>query len=344
MSSVVQIDQRTRAIIIGGGIAGPATAMALQRVGIDAVVYEAHPPVAEDVGSYFTITTNGIYALRALGLDDIAVEIGFPARQTVLLNDRGQRLAAVPFGRALPDGTVSQTIKRTRLSRALVDEAIRRGVTVEFGKRLIDASTTANGGVTARFEDGSEAAGDLLVGADGVHSVIRRLIDPDAPAPRYVGLVNFGGYTAGVQVPGEPESWHMIFGRRAFFGYQVDPRGGVVWFANVPRERVSAAELAATSIATWQEHLAELFADDRGPAVELIRHGKIELAADNTHDLPRVQRWHAGAMVILGDAAHAPSPSSGQGASMAIEDAVAERLARFSSWSSPLLESQVTGR
>ena len=72
----------------------------------------------------------------------------------------------------------------------------------------------------------------------------------------------------------------------------------------------------------WRHQLADLLADDAGPAAELVRTGTLELAGDNTYDLPHVPTWSRGAMMIIGDAAHAPSPSSGQGASMALEDAV----------------------
>ena len=72
----------------------------------------------------------------------------------------------------------------------------------------------------------------------------------------------------------------------------------------------------------WRQQLVEMFADDTGPAAALIEHGELELAGDNTYDLPHVPTWHMGRMIMIGDAAHAPSPSSGQGASMAIEDAV----------------------
>src|SRR5690349_17834616 len=65
-----------------------------------------------------------------------------------------------------------------------------------------------------------------------------------------------------------------------------------------------------------------LFAGDQGPALDLIRRGWLELAGDNTFDLPHVPRWYRGRMVVLGDAAHAPSPTSGQGVSMAMEDGV----------------------
>jgi 2-polyprenyl-6-methoxyphenol hydroxylase-like FAD-dependent oxidoreductase len=312
----------TRALIVGAGIAGPATAMALQRVGISATVYEAHPRTGAEVGSYLTVTPNGLAALRAVDAHQAAVAVGFPTRQNVMWSAGGERLGAVPLGRPLPDGTVSQSLKRARLSRALEDEAIRRGVRVEYGKRLAGAETTPDGGVLARFADGSTARGDLLVGADGIHSPTRRIIDPSAPGGRYVGLTNFGGYTPHAGLPAEPEAWHLIFGRRAFFGYSLDPSGGAFWFANVPRPPISPDERAATSAGEWQRRLIDLFAADHGPAADLIRRGALDLVADNTFDLPHVPTWHRGPMIVIGDAAHAPSPSSGQGASLALEDAV----------------------
>jgi 2-polyprenyl-6-methoxyphenol hydroxylase-like FAD-dependent oxidoreductase len=314
-----------KALIIGGGVAGPVTAMALQRAGIDAVVYEAYPPPDTEVGSYLGLASNGLDALRAIEADKPVLAAGFPSPTNVLWSGRGRRLGAVSNGGRLADGTTSHTIKRARLYQVLHDEAAGRGIEIQYGKRLVAADVAADGRVSAEFQDGSRATGDLLVGADGVHSTVRRLIDPDAPGGRYVGLVNFGGYTPAGQGPaptGPPGVWNMIFGRRAFFGSIVDDDGGTVWFANVPRPPVTPAERAATTPEQWRRQLLELFAGDHGPAVELIAAGRLELTADNTHDLPTVPTWHRGPMVIIGDAAHAPSPTSGQGASMAAEDAV----------------------
>ncbi|MFL6265958.1 MAG: FAD-dependent oxidoreductase [Actinomycetes bacterium] len=309
------------ALIAGGGIAGPVTAMALQHAGVDAQVYEAHLPGTGDAGSYLTVAINGLDALRAVGADKPVLAAGFPTPANVLLSGTGRRLGTVSNGGRLADGTVSHTVKRARLYQALHEEAAGRGIRIEYGKRLAAAEPTA-GGVLATFDDGTQASGDLLIGADGVHSRARRLIDPAAPSPRYVGLVNFGGYTPDSAGTAEPGAWHMIFGRRAFFGYVVDPDGGTVWFANVPRPAVTAAERAAISPEQWRRQLVELFAGDHGPAGDLIAAGTLELAGDSTHDLPSVPTWHRGPMVIVGDAAHAPSPTSGQGASMAAEDAV----------------------
>ena len=311
-----------KALIAGGGVAGPVTAMALQRAGIEAVVYEAHVPGDGEAGSYLTVATNGLDALRAIDADKPVLAAGFPTPTNVLLSGGGRRLGAVSNGGTLPDGTVSHTVKRARLYRALHDEAAARGIRTEPGRRLVGAEAMPGGGVVAAFADGTREQGDLLVGADGVHSATRRLLDPAAPAARYVGLVNFGGYTPGSAGTTEPGTWRMIFGRRAFFGYVADPAGGTVWFANVPRPAVSPAERAATTPGQWQRQLVELFAGDHGPASDLVAAGTLELAGDSTHDLPSVPTWHRGPMVIVGDAAHAPSPTSGQGASMAAEDGV----------------------
>jgi 2-polyprenyl-6-methoxyphenol hydroxylase-like FAD-dependent oxidoreductase len=314
--------RQRRALIIGGGPAGSTAALALQHVGVEPVVFEAYPRSPVDVGSYLGVATNGLAALRAVEAHHLVRAVGFPTRKNVLWNHNGRHLATAPFGTMLRDGTPSLTLKRARLSRALEDEAIRRGVRVEFGKRLDSAVETRDGQVIARFTSGTEAVGDVLIGADGLHSVTRRLIDPSASEPRYVGLTNFGGYTPDARLSFEPEAWHMVFGRRAFFGFTLDLSGGAVWFANVPRPQISAAERAATTNEDWQRQLMALFADDHGPAVDLIRRGRLELAGDNTFDLQHVPRWHRGRMIILGDAAHAPSPTSGQGASIAMEDGV----------------------
>jgi 2-polyprenyl-6-methoxyphenol hydroxylase-like FAD-dependent oxidoreductase len=309
-----------KALIIGAGVCGPVTAMALQRAGIDAVVYEAHLPQEAEAGSYLTVATNGLDALRAIGAESPVMAAGFPTSHTVLFSGTGKRLGAAPIGSTREGCLVSHTIKRAHLHRRLFQEATRRGVRIEFGKRLIHAQATPSG-ACATFDDGSHSTGDVLIGCDGVHSPTRTIIDAHAPKPRYVGLLNFGGYTPN-HVAGEPGAWHMIFGARAFFGYVPDLAGGTVWFANVPRRAVSRAERETTTTDQWKDWLGNLFNADRGPASALIAAGTLQLAGDNTHDLPFVPTWHNAPLVIIGDAAHAPSPSSGQGASLAIEDGV----------------------
>jgi FAD-dependent urate hydroxylase len=312
-----------KALIVGGGIAGPVAAMALRRAGIESVVYEAHAGGADDAGAFLTLASNGLDALRAVDAHRLALSEGFPTPRMEIQSGTGKHLGEVPNGGTLPDGPVSQTLKRADLYRALRDEAVRRGVRVEYGKRLVDAASTPDGGVAARFEDGTGAEGDLLIGADGVRSRTRRIIDPSAPEARYVPVLNIGGYARGVSVRAEPGTFRMVFGRRAFFGYAVHPSGEIWWFANPPRpDEPGREELAAISTEEWRETLTDLFAGDDAPAAEIIRATPGRLTGWATYDLPSVPTWHRGAMIVIGDAAHATAPSSGQGASMAIEDAV----------------------
>lgn len=304
-----------KALIIGGGIAGPVTAMALRRAGLDATVFEAYDRTSDGVGAFLTLAPNGLAALDQLGLHDAVHDLGMDSPRMRISNGKGKLLADF--------GMPSRTLKRADLYSALRDEAVRRGVEISYGKRLTDASAK-NGGVTAVFGDGSTATGDLLIGADGLRSRTRTLIDPSAPRARHIGLLNTGGFAAaGLKVPGEPGVQHFIFGRKCFFGYLISPDREIWWFANPPSPKEpTAEELAAIEPSHWRARLMDLFKDDGGPMLKIIEGTEHILPGWNTYDFPTVPRWFNDRLVIIGDAAHATSPSSGQGASMAIEDAV----------------------
>lgn len=203
------------ALVIGGGIAGPTAAMALQKAGVEAVVYEAYPTAADRVGAFLTLASNGVDALGAIAADQPVVAAGFPTPWITMRSGTGKRLGESPLGNTLPDGTASHTMRRADLCRALHDQAISRGVRIEFDRRLVAAEDTGDG-VRATFADGSVATGDVLIGCDGVRSTVRAIIDPRAPAPKYAGLLGTGGYASGVRMDTAPGTYEMIFGKRAF--------------------------------------------------------------------------------------------------------------------------------
>lgn len=308
------------ALVIGGGIAGPVTAIALREAGIDAAIYEAHDRQADGVGGALMLAPNGIAALRAIGIDQAVTEVGLPTPRMVMETGAGKRLGAFTD---LPGLPTSHTFARADLYRVLLDEAVRRGVQVTYGKRLIGLDNEPDAAV-ARFADGTNAAADLLVGADGIRSTVRPLLDPAAPTPRYVGLLGLGGWVPSDGLASTDGAMHLAFGKRAFFGYLVtDGRAG--WFANLPSaEPLTATQANAIPAAEWLRRLTALYADDTFPAIEMlsrVRDGDL-VNVGGMEDMPPVPVWHRGRAVLVGDAAHATSPSSGQGASLAIESAI----------------------
>jgi len=312
------------ALVIGGGIAGPVTAMALQKAGIDVTIFEAYDGRGANVGGAFTIATNGLDALDAVDALAATEGLGFQAPSMQMHNADGKLIGTLATGIPRGDGTNSISFRRADMFSALSGETKRRGIRTEYGKRFVHYTESADS-VTAHFDDGSSATADVLIGADGIHSVIRGLIDGSAPQPRYTGLVSFGGFANNPGLTPEPGVWHMTFGRKAFLGVFVPTAKEVWWFINVPRERpLTKEEIDNDGLDRWSAHLVELFPGDNTPAESVVRAtgsaGLIVLGAQ--YDLPNVTRWHRSRVAIVGDAAHAASTSSGQGAAMAMESAV----------------------
>jgi 2-polyprenyl-6-methoxyphenol hydroxylase-like FAD-dependent oxidoreductase len=310
------------AVVAGGGIAGTLAAIALHEAGWRPTIYEAHGDGADERGAFLTVAVNGLNALRTLGLDpSVVLKEGFATPTLHLGNGAGRRLAVLPLGGPLPDGTTTTTIRRADLYSGLRAAAAERGIPIAYGKRLTSVSEET-GRVSAGFEDGTTATGELLVGADGLRSRTRDVLNPGGPAPTCLGLLNAGGFTTRpveADLDRTPGVVHMTFGRRSFFGWTIAPDGAVWWFANPPRkEPVRPGEFTPES---WRAHLIGLFAEDAGPAAAIVRASDEALGPWNTEDLRRVPVWCTGRVVLLGDAAHAVSPASGQGASMAMEDA-----------------------
>jgi 2-polyprenyl-6-methoxyphenol hydroxylase-like FAD-dependent oxidoreductase len=302
----------TEVLIAGGGVAGAATALALHRAGIPSVVYEAHPCGGDDAGAFLTVMANGMAALGTIDAARSVVDSSYPAAAVELFNAAGVHLQHRPI-----EGT-ARTLRRATLYRVLQDLATARGIPVVHGKRVAGA-TVRGGGVEVSFTDGDRVTGDILVGADGIHSPTRLLIDPGAPAPRYTGEHVIYGYAAGNPAGSAPDAYHMVFGTRAFFGFTAPGDGLTWWFARVPGD----SRPAGTTAAQWRELALAAVRDDATPAATIIEATGGDVVGGDSYDIPATPIWHNDRMVLVGDAAHAASPAAAQGASMAVEDAVA---------------------
>lgn len=326
-----------RVLICGGGVAGPVLALFLKKAGVECCVFEAAEgePSAGGLG----LAPNGMRVLRALGLEERVRERSVETTDFVFWNDRGRRLSEVAMWSASRCGISGVTIGRAELRAVLLAEMRRVGIAYEAGKRLTAIDDTRGGRVVARFEDGSCEEGDLLVGADGIRSTVRRLAMPEAPAPVYTGLAGLGGFGPCLSAPelraGGRSAMHMVMGRNGFVGYAAivttaGPR--TMWWNTAEEPLPDRADEARRS---REERMGKLLERHRGwaePVPSLMR-GTEELLHTAIHDVPSLPRWSAGRVVLIGDAAHAVAPHSGQGASMAMEDAmVLARMLRDGDW------------
>jgi 2-polyprenyl-6-methoxyphenol hydroxylase-like FAD-dependent oxidoreductase len=319
------------ALIIGGGIAGPVAATALGMAGIDATVYEARPAdpaSANGIGGSLALEPNGLAALHIVGADDDVRGAAIPiARSIMSIGSKPGR--AVPAPQGLP---ARRLIDRGALHRILRKRAERAGVRIQHGKKLIRVDEAPDG-VTAHFADGSSASADVLIGADGVHSTVRGLIDPNAPSARYLKMLGFEGLAD--DCPNDPATASLdpgtmtfAFGRRAYYLYWKRPDGRIGWGANLPSPQYfSLKEARAVPADEWLRTLRTTYAADvPGARLAAETTGETLQAVGALHIMPPVPHWHRGRMVMVGDAVHAPSNSTGQGASLAMESAI--QLAR----------------
>lgn len=299
------------AVVIGGGIAGLTTAIALDRAGVGVDVYERVDPLGE-IGAGISIWLNAIRAFGEIGLADTIKTFSVAAGEAALRRWDGRILVGPnesTLARRLED--VAVVMHRADLQRVLLDAFGRDRV--RLGKACVSVAQDDRG-VTATFADGTIAHGGVLVGADGMHSVVRAALHGDQP-PRYSGYTAWRGVVSFDHSKLRPgESWGP--GRR--FGQIPMSEGRVYWFAtdNVPAgSRAAAGEKAELlrRFRGWHEPIEALI--DATADRAILRN--------DIYDRPPLARWGDRRITLVGDAAHPMTPNLGQGACQAIEDAVA---------------------
>jgi 2-polyprenyl-6-methoxyphenol hydroxylase-like FAD-dependent oxidoreductase len=306
----------TRALIVGGGIGGLATAHALVGQGIDAVVFEQVDDVRKiQLGGGFHIWTNAARALQRLGLYDRVQAIGAPLDVTEYRTASGRLLASWPVAEvARENGVLDVGVSRQDLQALLVDAL--GSDRIRLGARCTGYEQDGDG-VRLSFADGREERGSLLVAADGLRSTIRAQIH-GAHEPRYAG------YT----------QWQSLI---ADEGYALPPRDERVLFGPGSRavlHRVGGERLFWAAVLYGQESgpearvgkeaLLERFADWQEPVAAAIAATPRErIARLQIYDRTPISSWGVGRVTLLGDAAHPMTTNLSQGACQTLEDAVA---------------------
>ncbi len=309
-----------RALVIGGGVAGPAVAQLLTESGWDAPVFEARPEPDSFEGLFLNVAANGRSVLAILGVEDRLLSDAHAAGEMVMWSGRGKRLGLVPNGPAGRPMNGGVIVRRGWLHEVIRTGAEDAGVKFNDGRLLVSVEDTGDG-VTAQFADGGTEDADIIIGADGVGSQVRKHVVPGVE-PTFTGLLGTGGFA---KVPGlapTPGRQHFVFGSRSFFGYLVREDGTTYWFANLSADKPPSAGERAASSAAWLELLRDLHSDDPAPVPAILEHTHGEVGGYPIFSLPALRTWSRGRCVLIGDAVHATSPSAGQGASLALEDAV----------------------
>lgn len=299
-------------VIIGGGIGGLCTAIALQQNGFEVRVYEKVKKFGE-VGAGLTLWSNAIKALRALGVADGVINAGSKVTRSHIRTASGDMLHDARMGEMETQyGEPVVAIHRAALHEILIS-ALKPN-TLRLGTGFTKFEQDENK-VTVHFDNGATDSADLLIGADGIHSAVRKQIFPEVKL-RYSGYTAWRGV---VETENEAalgltsESWGM----GARFGIvRVDKRH-VYWFAtsNQPAGEMSTGEQRKAK-------LLDLFRDWHDPVYSLLDSTPADAILQNDiHDIPPFASWTRGRVTLLGDSAHATTPNMGQGACMAIESA-----------------------
>ncbi|MCV7383441.1 FAD-dependent monooxygenase [Mycolicibacter longobardus] len=305
-------------IVVGAGIGGLFAGITLREAGFDVEVYERYPQ-PQPVGAGLTLWANALKIFRRYGmLDRVLAEAG-TFDYSEFRTAAGRTLARVSLDQLVQRyGLPTICLHRHLVSDTLLDRFGTAGL--HLGKELV---AVEDGGdhVAARFADGETVTADVLIGADGIHSVVRGALFP-AMAPRYDGQTVWRGMVSADDVPATS---FVAFGRGSRAGWSPMGRGKVYWFgarfqpAGAPDRHGSIHRDLLAEFGHWAKPLGRLI--ESTPEQAIVR--------GDVYAVPRLPSWTAGRVALLGDAAHGMAPHVAQGACLAVEDAavLALRLA-----------------
>jgi 2-polyprenyl-6-methoxyphenol hydroxylase-like FAD-dependent oxidoreductase len=309
--------------ILGAGIAGLSTAIALKNAGIDTMVFEAAPEI-KAVGAGLGLGANAIKAFKFLGIDEEVMNAGRFLPAFTVYDEKGKQLAKTDsVSVSKKYGLDNFTIHRADLHALLLSKI--NPSCIQTNKRLESIEQNENH-IILHFQDGTMHETDYLIAAEGIHSVVRKYLLPDCK-PRYAGCTCWRAVIdkSNLQLNECSETW----GSKGRFGIVPLAKNKIYWFACV---NTSPNNLAMKNYTV--PDLLKQFAGYHHPVEAILKETKNEnLIWADINDIKPINRYAFSNILLIGDAAHATTPNLGQGACQAVEDAVilAAEIAKNSS-------------
>jgi len=314
--------KRAKLLIIGGGIGGLTSAIALRAQGFEVEVIERDPTWSV-YGVGIIQQGNVIRAMAQLSLLDDYIGAGYGFDFVEIFLPTGQAVAKIPTPKLVPGYPANVGIGRRALHKVLCDRSLHSGAKVRLGVTA-DAIDDEGDAVSVRFSNGEQSRYDFVIGADGLNSHTRALMFPEAPKPQFTGqsvwrynfertpdVTNLQVYEGATGVGLVPLSDVLMY------MYVTTPEPGNPRYERDRLAEAMRAKLAAVPSPAIRSLAPQINNDDEVVYKPL---DTLFIAGD----------WHRGRIVLLGDAVHATTPHLGQGAGMAIEDSIvlAQELAQ----------------
>lgn len=309
-----------KAVIIGAGIGGLTTGIALRQAGYQVEIYDRAKEL-RPAGAGISLWSNGVKVMNRLGLGEKMAAIGGCMDRMEYRTPSGELLSHIslePLVAAV--GQRPYPVARTDLQTMLLEAFGSEDV--KLGTKCVAVEQDGQS-ATAIFEDGSQATGDVLIGADGIHSIVRRHVLGKDTTPRYAEYVNWNGLVAASDDLCASDLWVLYVGegKRA----SMMPVGGnrFYFFFGCPMPKGMTVEPEHR-----RQELANCFQGWCPPVERLIeRLDPYQLNRLEIHDLDPLERLAHDRVALLGDSGHATTPTLGQGGCQAMEDA--EMLCRY---------------